>query len=47
MTTVRQATIELLRNHGFTTWFGNPGSSELTLLEEFPTTFGTFWACRR
>ena len=23
--TVRQATIDLLRTHGLTTWFGNPG----------------------
>jgi benzoylformate decarboxylase len=38
-TTVRQATIELLRTHGLTTWFGNPGSSELTLLEDFPSDF--------
>src|SRR6476619_4746421 len=37
--TVRQATIELLRTHGLTTWFGNPGSSELTLLEDFPSDF--------
>ena len=35
--TVRQATIDLLRTHGLTTWFGNPGSSELTLLEDFPS----------
>ena len=38
-TTVRQATIELLREHGLTTWFGNPGSSELTLLQDFPSDF--------
>jgi benzoylformate decarboxylase len=37
--TVRQATIELLREHGLTAWFGNPGSSELTLLEDFPSDF--------
>lgn len=37
--TVRQATIDLLREHGLTTWFGNPGSSELTLLEDFPSDF--------
>ena len=37
--TVRQATIDLLRAHGLTTWFGNPGSSELSLLEDFPTDF--------
>jgi len=38
-TTVRQATIDLLRTHGLTTWFGNPGSSELTLLQDFPSDF--------
>ena len=39
MPTVRQATIDLLRHHGLTTWFGNPGSSALTLLEDFPDDF--------
>ncbi|MEV6741245.1 thiamine pyrophosphate-binding protein [Streptomyces sp. NPDC051104] len=39
MTTVREATIDLLRKHGLNTWFGNPGSSELTLMEEFPRDF--------
>jgi benzoylformate decarboxylase len=39
MLTVRQATIDLFRRHGLTTWFGNPGSSELTLLEDFPKDF--------
>jgi benzoylformate decarboxylase len=39
MPTVRQATIDLLRQHGLNTWFGNPGSSELTLLEDFPSDF--------
>ncbi|MGW2027913.1 benzoylformate decarboxylase [Streptomyces decoyicus] len=39
MTTAREATIDLLRQHGLNTWFGNPGSSELTLLEEFPSDF--------
>ncbi|MFC9439378.1 benzoylformate decarboxylase [Nocardia sp. NPDC057030] len=37
MVTVRDATLDLFRAHGLTTWFGNPGSSELTLLEDFPT----------
>jgi thiamine pyrophosphate-dependent acetolactate synthase large subunit-like protein len=41
-TTVRQATMELFRSHGLTTWFGNPGSSELTLLQEFPADFRYF-----
>lgn len=39
MPTVRHATVELLRRHGLNTWFGNPGSSELTLLEDFPSDF--------
>lgn len=39
MPTVRQATIDLLRQHGLKTWFGNPGSSELTLLDDFPSDF--------
>jgi thiamine pyrophosphate-dependent acetolactate synthase large subunit-like protein len=30
MPSVRQAIIDRLRTHGLTTWFGNPGSSELT-----------------
>src|SRR6202453_1113168 len=36
MISVRQATLDLFRTHGLTTWFGNPGSSELTLLEMVP-----------
>lgn len=39
MVSVRKATVDLFRSHGLTTWFGNPGSSELTLLEEFPDDF--------
>ena len=39
MISVRQATLDLFRSHGLTTWFGNPGSSELTLLEDFPEDF--------
>jgi thiamine pyrophosphate-dependent acetolactate synthase large subunit-like protein len=39
MTTVRQATVDLFRASGLTTWFGNPGSSELSLLEDFPADF--------
>lgn len=39
MISVRQATLDLFRAHGLTTWFGNPGSSELTLLEDFPEDF--------
>ncbi|MBF8193292.1 thiamine pyrophosphate-binding protein, partial [Nonomuraea sp. K274] len=36
MTTVRQATFEVLRRYGLTTIFGNPGSTEVTLLTGLP-----------
>lgn len=36
---VRQITHELLRNHGLTTIFGNPGSNELPFLAELPEDF--------
>ena len=36
MTTVREASYELLRAHGLTTVFGNPGSTELPFLSGFP-----------
>jgi benzoylformate decarboxylase len=39
MTTVRDATIGLLRAHGMTTIFGNPGSTELPLFRDFPPDF--------
>src|SRR5437764_5220252 len=39
MPTVREATFELLRAHGMTTIFGNPGSTELPMLSEFPQDF--------
>ena len=39
MTTVREATLELLREHGMTTIFGNPGSTELPMLADFPADF--------
>src|SRR5919204_3538408 len=39
MTTVREATFELLRAHGMTTIFGNPGSTELPMLHGFPEDF--------
>ncbi len=39
MTTVRQATFDLFRAHGMTTIFGNPGSTELPMLAEFPEDF--------
>src|ERR1700758_2465675 len=39
MPTVREATFELLRAHGMTTIFGNPGSTELPMLADFPDDF--------
>jgi benzoylformate decarboxylase len=39
MSTVREATLELLRAHGMTTMFGNPGSTELPMLADFPDDF--------
>ena len=33
---VRDAFYEILRTHGITTIFGNPGSNELPLLQDFP-----------
>lgn len=39
MTTVREATFQLLRELGLTTLFGNPGSTEETFLENFPDDF--------
>src|SRR5947199_4209296 len=39
MATVREATFELFRAHGMTTIFGNPGSTELPMLSEFPDDF--------
>jgi benzoylformate decarboxylase len=37
--TIREATIELLRERGMTTLFGNPGSTELPMLSDFPEDF--------
>jgi benzoylformate decarboxylase len=37
--TVHQVTYELLRAHGMTTVFGNPGSNELPFLSQFPSDF--------
>ncbi len=37
--TVRAATVDLLRERGMTTIFGNPGSTELGLLRDFPADF--------
>jgi benzoylformate decarboxylase len=39
MSTVREATYELWRSHGMTTIFGNPGSTELPMLADFPDDF--------
>jgi benzoylformate decarboxylase len=39
MPTVREVTYELFRAHGMTTIFGNPGSTELPMLADFPEDF--------
>lgn len=39
MTIVREAVVEMLRTRGMTTLFGNPGSTELPMLTEFPSDF--------
>lgn len=39
MPTVREVTVELLRELGMTTIFGNPGSTELPMLKELPGDF--------
>ncbi len=39
MTTVREATYQVLRDVGMTTIFGNPGSSELPFLKDMPAGF--------
>jgi benzoylformate decarboxylase len=39
MTTVRAASFDLFRAHGMTTMFGNPGSTELPMLADFPRDF--------
>ncbi len=39
MTTVRDATIDFLRQVGMTTVFGNPGSTELPMFRDFPDEF--------
>jgi benzoylformate decarboxylase len=39
MPTVREATFDLLRAHGMRTIFGNPGSTELPMLKDFPEDF--------
>ena len=42
MTTVREASFELFRERGMTTIFGNPGSTELPMLAEFPDDFSYY-----
>src|SRR5918999_1368813 len=39
MPSVREASFDLFREHGMTTIFGNPGSTELPMLAEFPSDF--------
>jgi benzoylformate decarboxylase len=39
VSSVREVTFELFRKHGMTTMFGNPGSTELPMLAEFPDDF--------
>src|SRR5215218_4309072 len=39
MTSVREATFEMFRERGMTTIFGNPGSTELPMLADFPDDF--------
>ena len=39
MANVREASYELFRRHGMTTIFGNPGSTELPMLADFPSDF--------
>ena len=36
MTSVREAAYDLFRAQGMTTMFGNPGSTELPMLAQFP-----------
>src|SRR5437763_5438486 len=38
-TTIREAAFELFRARGMTTIFGNPGSTELPMLADFPADF--------
>jgi benzoylformate decarboxylase len=42
VTTVREAAFDLFRERGMTTMFGNPGSTELPMLAEFPDDFRYF-----
>jgi hypothetical protein len=42
MSSVHDVTYDLLRRHGVTTVFGNPGSNELPFLKDFPADFRYF-----
>jgi len=42
MGTVREATFDIFRRHGMTAMFGNPGSTELPMLADFPDDFRYF-----
>jgi benzoylformate decarboxylase len=44
VSSVHDLTYDLLRQHGITTVFGNPGSNELPLLKDFPSDFRYFLA---
>src|SRR5258708_20507349 len=44
MTSVHDVAYDLLRRHGVTTIFGNPGSNELPFLKDFPGDFRYFLA---
>ncbi|MHB1537430.1 MAG: benzoylformate decarboxylase [Solirubrobacteraceae bacterium] len=39
MGTIREASLQTLREHGITTIFGNPGSTELPMLAQLPSDF--------
>src|ERR671922_2464481 len=39
MASVREVAFDLFRRHGMTTMFGNPGSTELPMLAQFPDDF--------
>src|SRR5918992_3982413 len=39
MASVREASFDLFRERGMTTMFGNPGSTELPMLADFPDDF--------
>ena len=39
MTSVREASFDVFRAHGMTTMFGNPGSTELPMLKDYPDDF--------